>query len=465
MESIAVPYNPHPGQILVHSHPARFKVIICGRRFGKSYAGINELIRQALKKPGKYWFVSPFRSQGKENVWNDILKPCLPRAAVRDVLESELKVKFKNGSEIKLVGANNPEALRGSGLCGIILDEYADIDPKIWDHTLRPQLAENKGWAWFIGTPKGHNHFYEEFIKDPEFADPDHRNPNGKMVEIDPNYKSFRFKSADNPVFPGLAEEIEMSRRQMSPEMFRQEYEASFENYTGRIYKELLPTHRRVTPTLKPSWHIYVGIDTGNTTGIVFVAIDSGNKAYVFDEIYDQGSTVSTISEEIKNKLKKWNVADKAIFIIDSASQVKREYAANGIYTIDSVKDVLNSIDHIRSRLKNNQLQFDIDNCLMSWSEHGSYEWDTRREGYTGKPRPIKKNDHTVNALQYVLNSPFVSKPREQVKMTKEAFLLKSILDGDYEQWEDHLGVTRSASGHIQFNEEDERPRNPVTGY
>lgn len=451
----------------IHRHPARYKVVVCGRRFGKSVAGINELIRGALEKPGKYWFISPFRSQSKENIWDAILLPYVPKETVAKLSISELKVTFKNGSEIRLCGANNPDALRGSGLCGVIMDEFADMDPGVWELIIEPQLLENKGWAWFIGTPKGYNHFYEMLIKDPEFHDPMYRTADGKVTITNKKYKGFKFISSDNITFDGLADEIEQKRLELAPEVFRQEYEASFENFTGRIYKEFqYAKHTGITPLLKENWNYYVGIDTGNTSAVIFVAMAPGGKVFVFDEIYDLGSTVSVIANQIHEKLKTYKIEHKTQFIIDSASQVKREYITNGIYVIDSMKDVLNSISKIRSLFKRDLLHFDIDKCTQSIAEHHSYEWDSKREGYTGKPRPIKYRDHSVNALQYILNSPFVSTPREVFTsgLTDTQFFLKSKFetedDGDFyrlkrNNWDPTI-------------EDDTTPvtaRNTVTGY
>jgi hypothetical protein len=417
-----------------------------------------------LKNPGKYWFVSPFRTQGKENIWNDILKPSVPKPLIKEIRESELKVVFKNGAEIRLVGANNEEGLVGSGLKGIIFDEFADIDPYVWER-LSPSLADNNGWAWFIGTPKGHNHFYEMFIKDKDFNDPKHRNRDGQTIPIDKDFKSFQFKTLDNPTRPDLITWVEKERLSMSNEMFKQEFEASFENYTGRIYKEYKAHHNILVPDLKTAWPVYIGIDTGRHTVFSFVTIDYEDRAYVFDEIYDNDSTVAQLVDQLKQKLKFWGIENRVHFIIDSASQVKREYNALGIYTTDSEKDVLNSIAVIRGRFQSNKLFFDSERCTYHISEHDAYEWHQKRGGKSDKPRPKKINDHTVNALQYVLNSSFVSKAYDESTISASAFAKKSMFDKDYEEWEDALHITYTTGGHPIIPNQSLHKRNSVTGY
>jgi hypothetical protein len=260
-------------------------------------------------------------------------------------------------------------------------------------------LSDTKGWAVFLGTPKGKiNHLYEHFIKDAEFFDKDYRTPENTSIEIDSDFKSFKFKTVDNPYVDPV--EVNKARQELAPQYFNQEYEASFEDYTGIIYKEFIPSKHVIKidrAFVRDWWKMCVGIDTGRRTAVGFVVVDDFGKMYVVDEIYDYDGIVRDIAVQIKAKLREWG-RESAVYIIDSASQVKREYEAAGIPAIDSEKDVLNSISKIRGRFKNDALYFNADKCPMHIVEHKGYVWDEKSK----KVQPLDENDHTCNEIQYI---------------------------------------------------------------
>lgn len=140
---------------------ARYKVIIWHRKARKTTLCLKHLIKEAFRVKGVYWYVAPHYNQAKRIVWEDpdMLNRWLPSCCKTN--DSELKIAFPNGSIIRLIGADNPESLRGSGLAGVIIDEFDDIDINVWNTVLRPMLALTQGWAWFIGTPKGYGNLYE----------------------------------------------------------------------------------------------------------------------------------------------------------------------------------------------------------------------------------------------------------------------------------------------------------------
>ncbi|HHC19304.1 MAG TPA: hypothetical protein ENK81_02740 [Euryarchaeota archaeon] len=446
MPVIEIPYKPHEKQMLLHDDSHRFRVVVCGRRFGKTVFAINELIQKAFEKKGHYWYLSPTYKQSKLIAWEMI--KYYAKEIVTKTNESELSLELLNGSQIKLLGSDNYDALRGVGLNGVVFDEFADIKPNVWQAVVRPMLIDSKGWAIFMGTPKGKNHFYEMFIRDDLFNDVGYRDQWGEPVEADSDFKAYRFKTSDNPYIP--PEEVEAARKSMNEEYFRQEFEASFETYAGIIYKELRDTHViHDLPKIKHNSDIkkiYVGIDTGRHTAISFVYIDINNKAYVFDEIYNYDWIVADISDELKRKLEYWELGiSECQFIIDSASQVKREYEGQGIPIIDSQKDVENSINIVRDRLKKNELFFHH-SCQRHLFEHYAYVWDdTPRKDQ--KPKPKKENDHTVNCLQYILNSIHFQKPEETVP-TMDDFKKLKVWDANYERLEDELQIEYNKYGN-----------------
>jgi hypothetical protein len=220
----------------------------------------------------------------------------------------------------------------------------------------------------------------------------------GLTVDSDPDYKSFKFKTIDNPYID--PKEVEKARLELSPQYFRQEYEASFENYTGIVYKELTDENIIDSVKLENWWAYYVGIDTGRNTAITFNAINENNNAYQFDEIIDFDGVVADICTQIKSKCSFYHI--RPTYIIDSASQTKREYQKNGISVIDSEKDVQNSINIIRNRFKTKRLKM-TKNCKMSILEHKGYIW-SEKPGRNGQPEPVHEQDHSVSANQYVYN-------------------------------------------------------------
>jgi len=205
--------------------PARFKIIVAGRRWGKTHLSLFDLLINerdgAWKKPKmKNWFVSPTYRQSKNIAWN-ILKEIVYEypQTIKKKNEAELSIEFINNSIIELKGADNEDSLRGVGLNKVNPDEFAYMKADAWYEVLRPALSDKKGSAMFIGTPDGFNHFYDIYQKG--VADKD-------------GFKSWLYKSVDSPYLD--AEEIESARNDLDERTFRQEYEASFETATGRVY-------------------------------------------------------------------------------------------------------------------------------------------------------------------------------------------------------------------------------------
>ena len=147
-----------------HDRQERWAVVVAHRRCGKTVACINDLIYRALteeKENARYAYIAPYYAQAKSIAWDYLQRFAQPVMAKSN--QSELWVELLNGARIKLFGADNPDALRGLYLDGVVLDEYADMRPRMWGEIIRPLLADRLGWAVFIGTPKGHNAFYDVY--------------------------------------------------------------------------------------------------------------------------------------------------------------------------------------------------------------------------------------------------------------------------------------------------------------
>lgn len=166
---ITHPYTPHKFQNQLHSEMAkhRFGVVVCHRRFGKTYWAVNTVIHAALsatKPDSRFAYIAPYYKQSKQVAW-DYFKQFTHMLPGVQYNESELRIDFPNGSRIRLYGGDNPDTLRGIYLDGVVLDEVADMRPNVWGEVIRPTLTDRKGWAIFIGTPKGIDLFYEIYQK------------------------------------------------------------------------------------------------------------------------------------------------------------------------------------------------------------------------------------------------------------------------------------------------------------
>ena len=210
-----------PWQQQVWEDPTRFKIVAAGRRTGKSRLAAWLLIVNALQtNRGTVFYVAPTQGQARDIMWETLMDLGHPVIATSHI--NNLQIKLVNGATISLKGGDRPETMRGVSLKFLVLDEYADIKPDVWEQILRPALADQKGHALFIGTPMGRNHFYELY-KYAELGD-------------DETYRGWHFTSYDNPILD--PSEINMAKKSMSSYAFRQEFMASFEARGSEMFKE-----------------------------------------------------------------------------------------------------------------------------------------------------------------------------------------------------------------------------------
>jgi|TARA_R100000501_G_C2611488_1_gene105996 hypothetical protein len=224
-DKIYIDYVRHPGQIIVNESTARFKGIACGRRWGKTKDSFWWLVEKTTKKTGSIgWWVAPTYKQLA--AVSLIVKNELPFKLVKKKLmnqETIRYIEFINGSMIFFHSADNPEDMRGSGIHYLVIDEAGQIKKDAWQSVLRPALADYKGEARFISTPKGHNWFFEVWTmgQDPENKE----------------YESFVFPTSNNPHIDKL--EIEAARKELPETVFNQEFLARFLDNVGSVFKKI----------------------------------------------------------------------------------------------------------------------------------------------------------------------------------------------------------------------------------
>jgi phage terminase large subunit len=239
-----------------HERSQRWAVIVAHRRCGKTVSCINDIIYRALtenKENAIYAYIAPYYSQAKTIAWDYLMRFTEPVRTKHNI--AELWVELINGAKIRLFGADNPDNLRGLGLCGVVLDEYADMKPSTWGAVIRPLLADRQGWAVFIGTPKGHNQFWDIY----------------NQATKDKNWYCRTFRASQT----GLLEKSELddAAKMMTEDQYLQEFECDFESaILGAFYgKEMrqLTDQGRITPieydpmfSLFSSWDLGFSDDT-----------------------------------------------------------------------------------------------------------------------------------------------------------------------------------------------------------
>ena len=162
---IEIPYEPRALQMMLHNEmqAKRWGVVVCHRRFGKTVWAINHILRDAImngKPSPRYAYMAPTYRQAKNVAW-DYLKQFAGKIPGVKFHETELRCDLPTGGRISLLGAENPDSLRGIYLDGCVMDEVAQMPENVFPEVIRPALSDRKGWGVFVGTPKGHNAFYE----------------------------------------------------------------------------------------------------------------------------------------------------------------------------------------------------------------------------------------------------------------------------------------------------------------
>lgn len=209
------------GQVEAWRSPARFKVIAAGRRWGKTEFALAKLLHACQTTDGVYRYIAPTQKLARKTLWRRKLKRAVdPSWLSKPPNETNLEMWFRSGAILEVLGADDPDALRGEGVSGAVLDEYADMHEETWPEAVRPSLADMRGWGLFIGTPKSYNHFHQVYVRGQD--------------DRHPQWASWQYKSIDNPLLD--PDEIEEARRTTDPRTFRQEWEASFEALAGRAY-------------------------------------------------------------------------------------------------------------------------------------------------------------------------------------------------------------------------------------
>ena len=272
----------------VFKNTSRFRVLVAGRRFGKSYLACIELLNAAIKRPGEtYFYCAPTYRMAKDIAWKEI-KKLVPREWIKSKNETDLKIELINESTIELKGTENAMALRGRSLAGVVLDEAAFMDSEVWFQVIRPALADKQGWALFISTPDGTaSWFYDLWCYVPDDQTKD--------------WTRWSYTTIDGGNVP--AEEVEAARAQLDVRTFKQEFEASFENLTGLVAVSFSDDNISVKAKDISIAPLLLGVDFNVDPMSGICAVKDGENLYVFDEIMlTGGATTWDFAEEVTRR-------------------------------------------------------------------------------------------------------------------------------------------------------------------
>ena len=379
---VEVPYRPREYQLEVHKNRKRFSVLVCHRRFGKSVLSINELIKTAADKPRSLCaFIAPTYRQGKSIAWEYLkfyTQPLLKIGGTRN--ESELRIDLFNGSRIQIFGADNPDSIRGLGFDAVVLDEYAIMAPRVWTEIVRPAVADKLGWVLFIGTPMGHNQFWEVY----DYALRGHDDWYGKL-----------YRASDTKVIP--VEELEQARSIMTPEQYEQEFECSFTaavsgSYYGRLITKAEKDGRIGNVPIDDN----VGVETwwdlgiGDSTAIWF-AQRVGQEIHLVDYYETSGESLAHYADVLNEKNYSYtsHIAPHDIMARELGTGKSRLEVANELginFDIAPKLEVDHGIESVRNALP--FCYFDREKCKVGLDALRQYrkQWDEKNQVFKNKP-------------------------------------------------------------------------------
>jgi PBSX family phage terminase large subunit len=399
----------HPSQSNIAMDNHRFRVVNCGRRFGKTMLAINEMAGKAYAKNNrKICYIAPTYQQARDIAWVELVKLLNPIATKINETRLEITVQTQNKgkSTIVLRGWESVDTLRGQAFDFLILDEVASMRnfEVNWNMILRPTLTDTAGTVLFISTPKGFNHFYDLYNMQ-----------NDKVKGVD--YKSFHYTSYDNPFLP--KEELEKAKNEMSADQFAQEYLADFRKQEGLVYKEFDRSVHLYEERPRRTYVSFMGaVDFGytNPCAVLEVWKDFDYNYWVEDEFYRTGQTDAKVADYVKSR--KFNY----VFPDPENPAAIEELTQRGINVREVVKgkdSIRNGISRVREMFKANKLKINK-RCINLITELESYHYDIPNSEKNEKENPVKDNDHALDALRYLILTDAIFRRRQFTANTEK---------------------------------------------
>jgi PBSX family phage terminase large subunit len=366
----------HPAQQEIVRSKARYRVLLAGRRFGKTVLAVEELVFNALTiKNARVCYLAPTYQSARDIAW-DILKNRIKDIKAK-INDSRLEIEIK-GSRIVLRSWENVETLRGQYFDFIVMDEVAQYKNFWinWQEVLRPCLTDRKGRVLFISTPLGFNHFYDLYNKK--------------------EYTSFHFTSYDNPYLP--VEELNKAKEEIPEDRFAQEYMADFRKTEGLVYKEFSREKHVQTDFPETYTDTILGIDFGytNPACILPIGIDGDSNYWIKEEWYKTRQTTEQIAEQA--------LLYKSTKAYPDPAEPDRIEILNkkGLNCREVSKDIVAGVDHVRELFKQGRIHIHPDCKNLIW-ELETYRYPDKKPEKNEAEKPVKENDHALDALRYAL--------------------------------------------------------------
>ncbi len=379
-----------PAQVKIAEDSHRFRVVCCGRRFGKTTEAVEEIKGKALSGEANIAYIAPTFQQARDIAWEMLkseLKPIITR-----INESRLELEVRNmqnsTSKISLRGWEAVETLRGQKFNFIIIDEVASMRNFLsnWNEVVSPTLTDTKGECLFISTPKGFNHFYDLYNRE----------------SSDPDFKSFHFTSYDNPYLP--IEEIDRQKFSIPEDSFAQEYLADFRKTEGLVYKEFDREKHLFDDSqlIRNVVDNFAGIDFGfkNPCAIIHLMRDEEENYWVYNEFYEREKTDEQIAEYVMHQNFNRVYPDPEAQGAIKALRDKRINVRDVFKGKDSIKT---GITMIRELLISNRLKIHK-RCVNLIYELETYSYPDKKDMRNENENPIKENDHALDALRYAIS-------------------------------------------------------------
>lgn len=372
----------------------RFRVLVAGRRVGKTMLAIREMCKFARLPNRNIWYLTNSRQQAKNLVWNKLVKKLKTLNWVRTVNISELAIELVNGSRISLKSAEQGDNLRGESLDFICIDEFCDIELEtIWAQIIRASLSDRLGHALFTGTPKAGNQYardlYDNYL-------------------TKSNWQSFTFTTAAGGFVD--AEEIEQARQDLSPKVFKQEYEASWESLGNVIFEEFGEHNIQPVAPAQPKEELILGLDFNVAIMCAQVGRKTRDGIEYFDEIILKDSNTQEMADEVRARY-----PNNPITVIPDASGSQRKTSAGGQTdhailhnaglkllvnrTNPTVRDRINCANSLFYLRPDGTTRFRIDpKCRHTIKSFKNWTW---KENAVGVPDKDSGWDHACDSASY----------------------------------------------------------------
>jgi hypothetical protein len=376
-------YSPHPGQRALHDSSARFRIATCGRRWGKTFACVNELAKFSWENPrtNTMW-VSPTYRQSR--IAHRLVLQHF-KGAIESSTKNPMEVVWKNGTLTQFNSTDQADNLRGESCHFMILDECAMIEYEAWTNILRPMLTDTNGRAIMVSTPRGMNWFHAMHLRgyDPEYAD----------------YESFTFPTSSNPYIP--EEEVEEVKKSIPEDVFKQEYLAEFLEDGGAVFKKVDQCIQGTHEEPQKDKHYIIGFDVAKHHDHSVAVVINNATGHVVQLDRFSRMDYNLQIKRVERLAKKYN---NAKIFVDSTGvgdpiyeelKNKTGLPVEGVVFSNKKKQQL--IEHLAVRLERKEVTFP--NIPVLVNELKAYQYEITPSGNMKYGNPPGGHDDTVIAL------------------------------------------------------------------